>query len=152
MSTVVRDDLASLLAVKLGPVVEKYRLKIIRVDDEESLVVGSNYALRFAADRDGIDDVMYIERNHRSRLIAYTLRPLFMQRVTPEDSANFGHPMTMKDRRTASLSVYASWLTHRCHDVLEGDKSWLRESWRDEIEPSPVIEQFLQGELSESRR
>ncbi|MHB1059897.1 MAG: hypothetical protein ACYC0F_18645 [Rhodanobacter sp.] len=151
MSTVIRDDLASLLAVKLGPVIEEYRLKIIRVDDEEALVVGSNYALRFAADRDSLD-VAYIERNSRSRLTAYTLRPLVMQRFTPEDRANYGHPMTVKDRLLASLSVYASGLANRCRDVLSGDKSWLRRDGWSEESPSSAIEQLLQDELPESRR
>jgi hypothetical protein len=145
--TAIRDDLASLLAVKLGPVIEEYRLKVIRVDDEEALVVGSNYALQFSADRDSLD-VAYIERNSRSRLAAYTLRPLVMQRFTPEDRANYGHPVTVKDRLLASLSVYASGLANRCRDVLSGDKSWLRrDSWSEES-PSPVIEQLLHGELS----
>lgn len=151
MRAEIRDDLASLLTAKLRSVIEEFRLKIIRVDDEEALVVGSNYALRFSADRDSLD-VAYIERNNRSRLTAYTLRPLVMQRFTPDDRANYGHPMTVKDRLLASLSVYASGLANRCRDVLSGDKSWLkRDSWCEE-NPSPAIEQLLQGELSESRR
>ena len=131
MSKAIRDDLASLLAVKLRAVIEEYRLKVFRIDDDEALLVGSTYALRFAADRDSLD-VAYIDRNGRSGLSIYTLRPLVMQRFTPEDRASFGHPMTMKDRLLASLSVYASGLASRCRDVLSGDKSWLgRESWRD---------------------
>jgi len=151
MSTTIRDDLTSLLTVKLRSVIEEYRLKVIRVDDEEALVVGSSYALRFSADRDSLD-VAYIERNSRSKLTAYTLRPLVMQRFTPEDRANYGHPVTLKDRLLASLSVYASGLANSCRDILSGDKSWLRrDSWSEE-NPSPAIEQLLQGELSESRR
>lgn len=151
MSTTIKDDLASLLAVKLGAVIEEYRLRIIRVDDAEALVVGSNYALRFAADRDSLD-VTYIERDRRSQLAAYTLRPLVMQRFTPEDRAYYGHPATMKDRLLASLSVYSSGLANRCRDVLGGDKSWLRRDSWSEAKPTPAIEQLLQSELSESRR
>jgi hypothetical protein len=151
MNTATRDDLASLLAVKLESVIEEYRLKVIRVDDEEALVVGSNYALRFAADRDSFD-VAYIDRNGRCGLAVYTLRPLVMQRFTPEDRANYDHPVTVKERLLASLNVYASGLANRCRDVLSGDKSWLRRDSWGEGSPSPAIEQLLQGELSESRR
>lgn len=150
MSAATRDDLASLLAVKLRPVIEEYRLRVVRVDDAEALVVGLNYALRFSADRDSLD-VTYIERDHRSKLAAYTLRPLVMRRFTPEDRANYGHPATVKDRLLASLSVYASGLANRCRDVLSGDKSWLRrDSWNEE-NPAPMIAQLLQGQLSESQ-
>lgn len=151
MSTAIRDDLASLLAAKFGPLIEEYRLRVIRIDDAEALVVGSNYALRFAADRDSLD-VTYIERDNRAQLAAYTLRPLVMQRFTPEDRANYGHPATMKDRLLASLSVYASGLANRCRDVLSGDKSWLRRDSWSEAKPASTIDQILQSELPESRR
>lgn len=149
MSTATSDDLISLLAAKLRSLIEEYKLKVIRVDDEEVLVVGSNYALRFSADRDSLD-VAYIDRNGRSGLAVYTLRPLAMQRFMPEDRANYGNPVTVKDRLLASLSVYASGLSNRCRDVLGGDKSWLkRDSW-SEGSPSVAIEQLLKGKLSDS--
>ena len=151
MSIATRDELASMLAVKLGAVIEEYRLNVIRVDDEDALVVGPNYALRFSADRDSLD-VTYIDRDRRSQFAAYTLRPLVMQRFTPEDRANYGRPMTVKDRLLASLSVYASGLANRCRDILGGDKSWLkRDSWAEGGLP-PAIERILQGQLPESYR
>jgi hypothetical protein len=146
MSENSKYDLSSLLAVKFGALIDEYRLKIIRVDDVEALVVGPNYALRFAADRDSLD-VTYIERDHRSRLAAYTFRPIVIQRFTPEDRASYGHPTTIKDRLIGSLSVYAAGLANRCRDVLGGDKSWLRRNSWSEAKPAPAIEQLLQGEL-----
>ena len=150
MNTAMRDDLALMLVAKLQPTIEEYQLKVIRIDDEEALVVGSTYALHFAvADRDGLD-VSYIERDQRSQLLAYTLRPLVMERFTPEDRAHYGNPTTMKERVGASVNVYASGLANRCRDVLSGDKSWLkRDSW-GAGRLSAEVEKVLVGELQKA--
>ncbi len=142
----MKSDMALLLAEKMRPVIDEYQLKIIRVDGGEALIVSPNYALRFIFDRDSVD-ISYIDRDSRSRLNSYTLRPLFLQRLTPEDSARYGYPKEMGSRLLASLCVYASVLSSKCRDVLGGDKSWLkRDAWL-EGNITHSIERLLEDEL-----
>lgn len=146
MSKDATDDLTAMLSTKMAALVGMYELKLIRVDSAEALLVGNNYALRFTADLDALD-VEYIERSSHGQLCAYTLRHLVMQRFTPEDRAQYGHPASIKERLMASLSVYASGLANRCGDVLSGEKSWLRkEAWASG-EPGAATQQLLQHEL-----
>lgn len=90
-----------MLSDRLSAAIKEYRLKTIRIDDAEALVIGENYALRFIADFDSIE-VTYIERDRRSQLQVYSLRSLFAQRLKDEDSAKYGNPLGIRDRLNAS--------------------------------------------------
>lgn len=144
-------DLTVLLTVELGPLNDGFRMKVVRVSETEALLVGSGYALRFSADRDGLE-LSYIERTGREQLASYTLRPLVMQRFTPSDRAGYSDQALLEGRLVASVRVYASGLVNRCCDVLAGDKAWLRrDGWR-EADPSLAVERALQGVLFVSPR
>lgn len=136
------ENIASVLARKMGSVVAEYQLKIVPLDEMEALLVGKNYALHFSADRDGVE-VSYLERDRRSGLTAYTLRPLVMQRFTKEDQMKYGNPETVLERMSSGVSVYASGLANRCRDVLSGEKTWLkRDAWAAD-KPSEEVERVL---------
>ena len=132
-----------MLRVAFESLIEKYDLKVVSVDDSEALVVGQKYALRFATDRDALN-VTYLERNSHGQISAYTLRPLVMQKFMPEDRAAYGNPITIEEKLSASLNVYASGLEKRCQDLLRGDKSWLRNDWEDVA--SVVTKRALENE------
>ncbi len=78
MNIIIEDDLASLMVDKLSVLIREYDLKVVRIDDSETVLVGVGYALRFSADQDGLD-VMYLEKDPRRILSAYTLRPLVIR-------------------------------------------------------------------------
>lgn len=138
------NDLASMISSKMASLVDSYRLRVIAIDESEALLVGSGYALQFLADREGLD-VAYIDRDG-GQLTAYTLRPLAMQRFTPADRAHFGSPVSATDRLMGSLGVYASGLANRCHDVMSGDRNWLkRDSWESGA-PSYAVRSVLESE------
>lgn len=147
MNLIMKNDLASMLADGLDLLVEKYRLRIIPIDNAEALVVGPSYALRFSAGQEGLDDIVYIERDSRDKLAAYSLRKVEMERLTKEDRALYGNPSTVKERWVASVAVVSSAFKNSWHDVLIGDKSWLkRDRWRVE-NPSSVIEKALKDDF-----
>jgi hypothetical protein len=114
----------------LETVIQRYRLAVVAPDDSEVFLVGSDFALWFAFDREGIT-AAYLDIRVDQSVSAYTLRPLTLSRFTPSDREVYGNPQTPRDVIVASLNVYAIGLIRHCDDVLSGDKSWLRrDDWK----------------------
>ena len=141
-----KSDLASMLADKMAVSLREYQLDVVGLNAAEALIVGSDYALRFSGDREGLD-VSYIERSEGESFVAYTLRPLVMQRFTPQDRANYGSPHSPEQRLAASVSVYAAGLANRCADLLSGDRSWLKGDLWQEEHVSDVVADVLKRKL-----
>jgi hypothetical protein len=140
-------DLSSMVSEKFRGAIASFALSVVRIDDSDALLLADSFALRFSADRDGVE-VSYIERDKQGELSAFTLRPLVMKRFTAEDRANFGTPMSLEDRWNASLKVYASGLEKRCRDVLTGEKNWLeRDAWSIGT-PDKAVTVALRGALN----
>ena len=139
-------DLATTLTEKLQPALERFDVRLLRVDATEAIFLGATFGLHLFTFRDDVD-LFYIERGADSKLMEYALRPLVMARFTSEDNAVYGDPVTTREVLAAGLAVYAVGLCARCEDLLRGEKAWLR---RDVWEGSPAnefAEAALKGKL-----
>lgn len=139
-------DLATTLTETLQPALERFEVRLLRVDATEAIFLGSSFALHLFTFRDDVD-MFYVERGADSKLLEYALRPLQMARFTAADNAVYGDPVTTREVLAAGLAVFASGLSKRCQDLLRGEKAWLKRDQWEGSAANEFAETALRGRL-----
>jgi hypothetical protein len=139
-------DLATTLTETLQPALERFEVRLLRADATEAIFLGPTFALHLFTFRDDVD-LFYVERGADSKLLEYALRPLVMERFTPEDNAIYGDPVTTREVLAAGLAVFASGLANRCQDLLRGEKGWIKRDAWDGSAANEFAEEALKGKL-----
>lgn len=133
---------------KFASAIAEFGLRVVAFDDEQAFLIGTNFILDIAAERDGVE-IDYLERAADGELHAYSLRHLLKARFSPRDRdahLKHGEPMGVAARRSASLDYYVSITTERCRDLLAGDKSWLDRDRDRTVRRNDLVVRALRGE------
>lgn len=139
--------------------ITNYQLRVLAFDQYEVILLGNGFALCLSYDREGVN-VGYIEITSDHSFILHRITNFIgMNRFLPEDRQLFGSPPnTTEEQVRSSLRVIASGITHRCKDILSGEKTWLENlrrkdstSWKGQALNNSMLALII-SELSRSYR
>lgn len=128
---------------RLGDIVEKYKLELIEVDNNEVLLKTQAYVLDIFASRDGVSIVYFdrgetLPRGYNVFLFLFKARrDLLVFTGRKNDSNSYGEFI---DGELESLSKH---LRVAAQDILSGSKEWLNGYLAPPIMPSQTIRRIM---------
>lgn len=111
-------------------VLSRYNLKFIRIDEDSFALVGWRFAIGLYLSLDGVT-LVYILPNADGSLDEYWFDTYISKKFDDNDQFGIGNPQTINEIIIAELKISASGLLNHCENILQGDKSWMKDFMQD---------------------
>ena len=129
-----------------APLIKQYSLEFAVYDSDEFFMIGDGFALYTFVDRkDRRGDTWYVSINQDGTILVHTLMYISKERFTQQDRAVVGKIDfidTSDEYIEATFKVKCAGFLNHCHDILSGDKQWLR-NYPDKGDYSRHVARFL---------
>ena len=126
-----------------APLIRDNRFTFAVLDGDEFFLIGNGFALYVFIDRrDKRSDIWYVSLEDEGTIKVRTLMYIQKNRYTQEDFSLYGNPTNSDEKIVSEMKVDVSGLMSRCHDILSGDKNWLKD-YPDKGDNSRHIARFL---------
>jgi len=125
------------------PLINQYKLKFVKENNDSFFLVGNGFALNIFIDRmDRRGDILYVSLSCEGIIRIHTLMYINKERFTEQDRMVAGNPKTVDEYIEATFRVDVSGLRNHCSDILSGDTQWLKD-YPDQGDYNKIIAQFI---------